>query len=66
MLHNPNLYGDCYHHHNHQHHRQRHSSHDEGDNEKVQKQLVYEQNNSSARALHLLVHFFDVHCATTT
>ena len=25
-----------------------------------------DQNNSSARASRLLVHFFDVHCTTTT
>ena len=32
----------------------------------VKKQLIYEQNNCSARASGFLVHFFDVHCTTTT
>ena len=28
--------------------------------------LINDQNNSSARASRFLVHFFDVHCTTTT
>ena len=37
------------------------------DNAKKKKNnWFYEQNNSSARASRFLVHFFDVHCTTTT
>ena len=35
-------------------------------NDNFKKQKVYDQNNSSARASRSLVHFFDVHCTTTT
>ena len=39
---------------------------DDHGNNNVKNQLFYEQNNSSARASHCLVHFFDIHCTTTT
>ena len=41
---------------------------DEDDKDNVKKPLVlyYEQNNYCALASRFLVHFFDVHCTTTT
>ena len=39
---------------------------DDNDNAKKKNNWFYEQNNSSARASRFLVHFFDVHCTTTT
>ena len=36
------------------------------DDDNFNKQRFNDQNNSSARALRFLVHFFDVHCTTTT
>ena len=39
---------------------------DDDDNDNAQKNWFYEQTNSSARASRFLVHFFDVHCTTTT
>ena len=41
------------------------SNNNDKDNCNVKKQLVYEQNKSSALALRFLVCFFEVHCTIT-
>ena len=43
------------------------SNYDEDHDDELQKNNGFnDQNNSSARASRFLVHFFDVHCKTTT
>ena len=43
------------------------SNHDDNHNDDFKKNNRFnDQNNSSARASRFLVHFFDVHCTTTT
>ena len=42
------------------------SNDDDDDNNNVKNKWFYEQNNCSARASSFSVHFFDVHCTTTT
>ena len=39
---------------------------DDDDKDNVKNNWFYEQNNYSALASRFLVHFFDVHCTTTT
>ena len=39
---------------------------DDAHNDDFKKTIDYYQNNNSARASHFLIHFFDVHCTTTT
>ena len=42
------------------------SNYDDDHNDYEKNNRFNDQNNSSARASCLLVHFFDVHCTTTT